>query len=671
MKKTINLMILLSSISLIIIGISFLLRNRVHEKTIAIPEDRLEKALNLAGENRNELIKVLDYYKHAPLKYKAAVFLIENMVGLSNTNYKIDLYYPVIDSMIKINTSDYERSVKIKKTHQLLSKEGVKGIDYRPGDQLDLQTIKSDFLIENIDLSFKAWQTGPWSLKCSFNDFCEYILPYRLIYPKWDNARKYFYEKYQDLPDSLIRLKNNYLIADYIKNDFKQWYNGKWDDCFHKDLLITIALRAIGIPTFFETVPNWGNMHSDHYFYRVLDREHDTITKLIDNRNIPRDTRHIISGSYFDEDVEHLLNSIDPKYQISFIKTIPKVFRNCFAIQYNSLAAIAPEDENIPAFFDNDRLMDVTDRYLETCNVKIKIEGQENNQFAYLCVFDRNGWIPVHWAKINRNKAVFKKMGKNIVYLPAIFRDDKIIPVAMPFVLTQNGKMKGLQPHKKTQSVDLYRKYFLSAHTIYNASECTGCKFQGTNSPDLSDTVTFYTIDKLAYSMTEVPVHDPNKYRYLIFQFAGKKKVSLGELEFYKSVNGNPELLSGEYIGNPGGKNKDASRLFDNDLLSYYANYAFSNDTYVGIDLGEGNSAQISKIKFCPRNDKNYITDGHLYELFYWDNEWVSLGYQKGKKSESLKYNNVPVGALLYLRDLTAGIEERIFIYEDGRQIWW
>lgn len=41
--------------------------------------ERLEYALDSAGENRAELEKVLKYYKDDKLKYKAACFLIENM----------------------------------------------------------------------------------------------------------------------------------------------------------------------------------------------------------------------------------------------------------------------------------------------------------------------------------------------------------------------------------------------------------------------------------------------------------------------------------------------------------------------------------------------------------------------------------------------------------------
>lgn len=51
--------------------------------------DFLRQALLLAGENRHELEKVLDHYQSDPadsLKYKAAVFLIENMPG----HYSVD-----------------------------------------------------------------------------------------------------------------------------------------------------------------------------------------------------------------------------------------------------------------------------------------------------------------------------------------------------------------------------------------------------------------------------------------------------------------------------------------------------------------------------------------------------------------------------------------------------
>lgn len=88
------------------------------------------------------------------------------------------------------------------------------------------------------------------------------------------------------------------------------------------------------------------------------------------------------------------------------------------------------------------------------------------------------------------------------------------------------------------------------------------------------------------------------------------------------------------------------------------------------LDLGR--VVSVSKLVYLPRNDDNFIKEGELYELFYWDREWKSLGRQVGSRQlQYLEYDNVPDNALLLLRNLTKGKEERIFTYEDGKQVWW
>ncbi|MCM1450358.1 MAG: hypothetical protein NC082_08445 [Clostridiales bacterium] len=58
--------------------------------------------------------------------------------------------------------------------------------------------------------------------------------------------------------------------------------------------------------------------------------------------------------------------------------------------------------------------------------------------------------------------------------------------------------------------------------------------------------------------------------------------------------------------------------------------------------------------------------------MYFWtDGKWKSLG-QKTASDISLVYDNVPEKALLLLRDLSKGKDERIFmIDETGRQEWW
>lgn len=71
-----------------------------------------------------------------------------------------------------------------------------------------------------------------------------------------------------------------------------------------------------------------------------------------------------------------------------------------------------------------------------------------------------------------------------------------------------------------------------------------------------------------------------------------------------------------------------------------------------------------------PEDDSNAIFPGQHYELFYWQGQWVSLGVQEAKDTE-LVYRGVPKGALLWLRNLDEGEQERIFTYENGKQVWY
>ena len=91
-------------------------------------------------------------------------------------------------------------------------------------------------------------------------------------------------------------------------------------------------------------------------------------------------------------------------------------------------------------------------------------------------------------------------------------------------------------------------------------------------------------------------------------------------------------------------------------------------DGWVGLDLGKPES--VGRIGYMTRNDDNNVRIGDTYELFYWDMDWVSLGKQIADDF-SLTFHHVPQNALLLLRDLTRGTDERIFLYKDVKQIWY
>ena len=63
---------------------------------------------------------------------------------------------------------------------------------------------------------------------------------------------------------------------------------------------------------------------------------------------------------------------------------------------------------------------------------------------------------------------------------------------------------------------------------------------------------------------------------------------------------------------------------------------------------------------------------GEMYELFYWDKEWVLIGETISEKEKPLMYTNIPKNALYWLKIKDGKKEERIFtIDEKGNQKWW
>lgn len=49
----------------------------------------------------------------------------------------------------------------------------------RVGARSDLRQITTDYLIANINEAFEQWQGVSWAKDYTFEEFCEWVLPYR------------------------------------------------------------------------------------------------------------------------------------------------------------------------------------------------------------------------------------------------------------------------------------------------------------------------------------------------------------------------------------------------------------------------------------------------------------------------------------------------------------
>jgi hypothetical protein len=665
----------------------------------------LSIALFLSCKTKNVPLRqaVLSHYSEKPedsVKLKAATFLLDNMQGLKtidpasvSKNQPFFAYMEYLANKVAADSAGKERT----KVPDDLFAKGMDSVVTAYSDNgkkpvfaplprffTDADTLDAGFIIDNIDKAFDAWKKMPWARQLSFPVFCEYLLPYRASDTYWDSTRVFFTNKYKYLADSFPNEQNLITVGEAIRKEIHTWFKedgtfsdnypflkplpfeqilkGRHGDCYEATMLRVSAMRSMGVPAAFEMVPQWGNVSSgNHFFYKVIDPAHDTITAKIDNANVYRDTRYIVEGSSYEEKLAWTPANIN----ITYNKSVPKIYRRCFAIQDSSLARRKLIHESIPPLFANDRLQDVTAQYVETADVTIELP-QSKDRFAYLCVFNPKGWEPVAWAEVIGNKAVFRNMGKNIVYLPA-FYNEGLIPASAAFLLQLDGTVQPLLPSKTKQQMALTRKFRISTHNVGNAMQCTGARFQGANDPAFGDTVNLYTIRDVRLDWTKAVVNNSRPFRYVLFRFDSSHKSAIAEMEVWGMKDGKNVKLQGTPVGNPGTYKNSIKNAFDTNKLSYFM-YDPGKMNYIGLDLGDRYT--ITEIRYCPRNDDNNISGGNLYELFYWDGRWISLGTQIGKELSPLMYT-APANALYWLRNKTKGKEERIFTYRNGQQVFW
>lgn len=629
------------------------------------------QALENAGKNRIELEKVLAHYSKEPkdkLKLKAAKFLIANMhIHGSIESDQLDKFDAFFDSVGMLEVPRYCNANIRKSSHIDINKEIQLGKIYKIWNHCrdkygvpeefhknyvnDLENISAELLIENIDYAFKAWEY-PWAKHLTFEQFCEYVLPYRFGSEKLESWRPVFMEKYKWVLDSVKDPSDPIEICKIINRDIAGWFmfdggfikeyprdftpnqllKFKMGYCKMQAAVATFAMRSMGLAIAHAQIFQWGNRNMGHDFSAVISKD----GKFVD----------FLGG-------EH-----DPGKN-KFGTTPAKIYNETYSIQ------------EVPILLKDimkTNYKDATSYYTKVSDVTINFTfpNTENSEFAYLCVFNNKDWVPVHYAKVKAGKATFKAMGCNLVYLP-VYKSTNLA-AGCPFILTHEGDMKILEANKsqRIHSI-LNRKYYWD--TYWADSLMNGGRFQGANKSDFSDAEDLYVFKGLTKPIYYNELTNNNKkYKYARYLGPEGTNSTLSEIEF---LDKNGIEINGKQIGTPGSyadKGNTIEKVFDKDILSYFEGATISG-SWAGLKFE--NPSIINTIRFMGRNDGNCIEIGDEYELVYWnDNQWESLSKRKAH-CDTIKYNNCPANALFLLHDLTKGKQERIFTIKDGKQIFW
>lgn len=624
----------------------------------------LEHALSMAGDNRAEIEKVITHYQQNEcdsLKLKAAIFLIENMPGhQSYGGTAIKQYYKEIDSILSQRNADWKERFQeaSSKYAPLLTKEK------------DIRTITSNYLIANIDSAFHTWKRSTWARHLTFDEFCEYLLPYKAIeYQPMEDWRKVFFGKF----DGALRIKKVETPKRYSANAacasvnlqlrklgirFRQFdldtpllypsllVKLPAADCQEYALIGVNVMRSQGIPVAMDFTPQWPMRSQGHAWNVVLSTN----------------GKHtVFTGADSDPGMPHKLN-----------EKMAKVFRYTYTANPD-LKELNENETYIPLVFQNYFIKDVTTEYMKTCDVEIEAlpELKKDYNYAYLAVFNNQEWLPVHWSKVESNKATFSNIGRGIVYLPVYYTQNGVEPMSHPFLLDFDGSIKTLKADvSRTRTPRLNRKYPPMDAAYYGAEALIGGKIQASNHEDFRDATTLHEITRWEScgKVTHIPDSAWQYWRYLS---PSNSFGSISELMFYEKET--KELRKGRIIGTEGsfGKHMENTKekAFDNDPLTTFMSPK-RDVSWVGMDFGE--KIKMEKILYYPPTDGNMIQLGDIYYLYWWNkNGWQQLGDELTANDIELEYQKAPHNALFLLKDINRGKEERIFTYEDGEQKFW
>ncbi|MBS2100744.1 transglutaminase-like domain-containing protein [Carboxylicivirga linearis] len=196
-------------------------------------DEELKKALDLSGENKAVLEKVINHYDGE--QQEAAKFLIR--------------YMP-------------ERDLKI--------------LDF-------------EFLTENIDYAYIAREEFPWAKDLDKDIFFNEVLPYASLNERRDRWRPDFYTRFKKF---VVDTKNMeeaiWAVNKHILKEVNVEYNTKRDkpdqspyesmdinmaSCSGLSILLVDAFRAVGIPARVAGTPNWYNNSGNHNWVEVYVNE--------------------------------------------------------------------------------------------------------------------------------------------------------------------------------------------------------------------------------------------------------------------------------------------------------------------------------------------------------------------------------------------------------------
>ena len=628
-------------------------------------EKYLRQALEMAGENRAELEKVLARYADDPERLDAARWLISNMpMHHSKTGPET------------VKDRRYFETAADQTLNPQSIRDSLDSIYGAPDPRkleivYDIVTLDSAYIVDNIEAAFEARERWPWGRNVRWEDFLEFVLPYRLGDEQLTAWRRPIMKEYGAIIDSIAslpeaaspRIASDLLYKEWIwRKKFKwtsrlpggprvgpeivEWKTGA---CREKADGMAYLLRAAGLPAAMHVAPMRGDLNDTHSWGAVYDSD---------------------GSPWLPE--QHTDSAW--KSRVPAAKVLAETFSINRDIPLRSLNARLSNPQLLNPFMRDETGWYLKEERRRPFRIPVALlDGICKGDSVYIASSSRMKWVPVGMAVASKDSVDFGYIGEKTVCVAGIMNQGKFEARSFPFKTTRNERdsIEFFTP-RDIRPINIYSKYNLTVGDY--TWMMVGALLEGSDSPDFTQTDTIYQIKEAPKRLiTAVNVNAKRKYRYVRYKGADKTRCNLSSIAFFENRE-DTAPLRGRIINAPGFHPSDDRHDFRN---------AWDGDPYTSVNLKEasggwtgldlGSPKNIGKIVYSPRNRGNYVHQGYTYELFYYAGPegWISLGLSKA--DDDMIAMEAPEGALLYLHCIDTGKDERIFEYDidSDIQIYW
>ncbi|QZE13482.1 transglutaminase-like domain-containing protein [Halosquirtibacter laminarini] len=220
-------------------------------------------------------------------RYLSLLLVISSMVSFTSCdsyNKFPEKYRTTLDKAISAsgnNKTEIQKALKAVPDNQ--SEAMAYLVSYMP--QMDLDNIKADYLLKNVDLAYQSKNKYSWSKEIPDSIFFNDVVPYASINEHRDDWRKDFMDRFSKYVTPSMTMKEAiYAVNKNAKAELGVEYNtNRWKPdqspyesmqqsratCTGLTILLVDAFRSVGIPARFSGTYNWFDDRGNHSWVEV------------------------------------------------------------------------------------------------------------------------------------------------------------------------------------------------------------------------------------------------------------------------------------------------------------------------------------------------------------------------------------------------------------------